>query len=100
MKPTRVSAVIELFIPGGFARDYEWTTRALGMRHFSVWNDTYVLSIFSGCWALMAFIRYSYFTHPNEPELGYPEGFQGTSIPVHGPTVAKLIENRLEGRAY
>jgi hypothetical protein len=45
MKPTRVSAVIELFYPGGFARDYEWTTRALGMRHFSVWNDTCVTSV-------------------------------------------------------
>ena len=40
MPPTRVSAVIEMFIPGGFAHDYEWTTRALGMRHFAVWNDT------------------------------------------------------------
>ncbi|KAF8891721.1 hypothetical protein BD779DRAFT_1670694 [Infundibulicybe gibba] len=79
MKPTRTSAVIEMFYPGGFAHDYEWTTRALGMRHFSVWNDTY-------------------FTHPNEPPLGYPEGFQGTSIPINGLAVAKLIEDRLEGR--
>lgn len=79
MQSSRLSAVIEIFYPGGFARDYEWTARALGMRHFSVWNDTY-------------------FTHPNEPPLGYPEGFQGTSIPVHGPAVAKLIEDRLDGR--
>ncbi|TFK44546.1 hypothetical protein BDQ12DRAFT_708463 [Crucibulum laeve] len=79
MKPSQVSAVIEIFYPGGFAHDYEWTTRALGMRHFTVWNDTY-------------------FTRPNEPSIGYPEGFQGTSIPVHGETVAQLIEDRLEGR--
>jgi hypothetical protein len=40
MKPTSISAVIEIFFPGGFARDYEWTARALGMKHFSVWNDS------------------------------------------------------------
>ncbi|KDR75372.1 hypothetical protein GALMADRAFT_268911 [Galerina marginata CBS 339.88] len=80
MKPNRYSSIIEIFYPRGFAHDYEWTTRALGMRHFSVWNDTY-------------------FTYPDEPPLpSYPEGFQGTSIPVHGATVAKLIEDRLEGR--
>lgn len=45
MQPSRISAVIEIFFPGGFSRDYEWTTRALGMRHFSVWNDTWVLFI-------------------------------------------------------
>ncbi|RDB25325.1 hypothetical protein Hypma_008050 [Hypsizygus marmoreus] len=78
MQPTRTSAVVEIFFPGGFSQDYEWTTRALGMRHFSVWNDTY-------------------FTHPNEPEVAYPDGFQGSSIPVHGPTVAKLIKDQLEG---
>ncbi|CAA7259230.1 unnamed protein product [Cyclocybe aegerita] len=40
MKPNRYSSVIEIFYPGGFARDYEWTSRSLGMRHYSVWNDT------------------------------------------------------------
>ena len=40
MKPTRVSAVVELFYPGGFAHDYQWTTRALGMGYYGVWNDT------------------------------------------------------------
>jgi capsular polysaccharide biosynthesis protein len=48
MPPTRVSAVIEIFIPGGFAHDYQWTTHALGMRHFAVWNDTSV-TLFIGC---------------------------------------------------
>ncbi|RDB23569.1 hypothetical protein Hypma_009271 [Hypsizygus marmoreus] len=77
MKPTRASAVIELFYPGGFAHDYHWTSRALGMDHYAVWND-------------------KYFTHPNEPNVDYPEGFQGNYIPVHGPTVAKLIEDHVE----
>ncbi|KAF4590484.1 hypothetical protein EYR38_009785 [Pleurotus pulmonarius] len=79
MPPSRLSTVIEIFYPGGFAHDYQWTTTALGMTHFSVWNDTY---------------------HSNfdKPGVHYPEGFQGTEIPVHGPTVAKLIEDRVEGR--
>jgi hypothetical protein len=40
MKPTKVSTVVEMFYPGGFAHDYQWTTRALGMSHYAVWNDT------------------------------------------------------------
>ena len=43
MPITPISTVIELFYPEGYAHDYEWTTRALGMKHFAVWNDTYVL---------------------------------------------------------
>ncbi|KAH7915202.1 hypothetical protein BJ138DRAFT_174726 [Hygrophoropsis aurantiaca] len=78
MPRTRISAVIEMFFPGGFAHDYEWTTRALGMRHFAVWNDTY-------------------YTEENTPHVSYPEGFQGTSIPVYGPAVADLIEKRVAG---
>lgn len=34
--------VIEIFIPRGFAYDYEWTTRAMRGKHFAIWNDTYV----------------------------------------------------------
>ncbi len=40
MPVTPISTVIELFYPEGFAHDYEWTTRALGKKHFAVWNDT------------------------------------------------------------
>ncbi len=47
MPPTRVSTVIEIFYPGGFAHDYHWTTRALGMSHVVVWNDTLVLIIYA-----------------------------------------------------
>jgi len=39
MPITPISTVIELFYPEGFAHDYEWTTRSLGMKHFAVWND-------------------------------------------------------------
>lgn len=79
MAPRPISTVIEIFYPGGFARDYQWTAESLGHKHFGVWNDTY-------------------FTSPELPSVDYPEGFQGTQIPVHGPTVAKLIADRVEGR--
>ncbi|KAI6033198.1 hypothetical protein F5J12DRAFT_799413 [Pisolithus orientalis] len=73
---TRFSAVIEIFYPSGFAYDYEWTARAVGIKHYGVWNDTY-------------------FTEENTPRVHYPEGFQGPSIPVYGPTIANLIEKRI-----
>ena len=43
MNPTPRSTVIEFFFPQGFAHDYEYTTRALGMMHFGVWDSRYVL---------------------------------------------------------
>ncbi|TEB19958.1 hypothetical protein FA13DRAFT_1757975 [Coprinellus micaceus] len=79
MKPTRVSSVIEIFCPPGFAHDYWWTTRSLGMRHWAMWNDT------SKTW-------------PEKPEVSYPECFQRDEIPIHGPAVAKLIEDRVDGK--
>ncbi|RDX47978.1 hypothetical protein OH76DRAFT_1353103 [Lentinus brumalis] len=78
MPVTPVSTVIEIFYPKGFAHDYHWTSMALGMRHFAIWNDTY-------------------YTHPNEPGVDYPEGFQGTEIPVYAPTVVQVIEERIAG---
>lgn len=39
MRPKPQSTVIEFFYPRGFAFDYEWTTRALGMKHYGVWGD-------------------------------------------------------------
>ncbi|WRT70692.1 uncharacterized protein IL334_007690 [Kwoniella shivajii] len=79
MPPTPRSAVIEMFFKGGFARDYQWTAHALGIRHFAVQHDVS-------------------FTAPNLPKVDYPEGFQGTSITVVGKVVADLIEDRLAGR--
>lgn len=40
MPLTPLATVIEMFYPGGFARDYQWTSTALGMRHYGVQNDT------------------------------------------------------------
>lgn len=57
------STVIEFFYPGGFAEDYEFTSRALGIRHYGVWDK-------------------ETFTAPNTPQVAYPEGFQGNEIPL------------------
>ncbi|KIK91684.1 hypothetical protein PAXRUDRAFT_617656 [Paxillus rubicundulus Ve08.2h10] len=75
MKPSPRATVIEFFYPGGFAHDYEYTTRALGMVHYGVWGD-------------------KTFTHPDTPPAAYPEGFQGNSIPVNGEVVARLCLER------
>lgn len=95
MPVTPVSTVIEIFYPKGFAHDYHWTSMALGMRHFAIWNDTCVPHTFQGDVIESRFDRY--YTHPNEPGVDYPEGFQGTEIPVYPPTVVKVIEERIAG---
>ncbi|KAG8216197.1 hypothetical protein J3R82DRAFT_8223 [Butyriboletus roseoflavus] len=77
MKPNPQSTVIEFFYPNGFARDYEYTARSLGMVHYGVWND-------------------KTFTNPEVPRVDYPEGFQGNSIPLNGEVVAKLCRERLQ----
>ncbi|KAH9855649.1 hypothetical protein C2E23DRAFT_866735 [Lenzites betulinus] len=76
MRPTPRSTVMEFFFPGGFAHDYEYTTRALGMVHYGFWGDRY-------------------FTRPDVPPVAYPEGFQGNEIPLDGALVAELCHERL-----
>ncbi|WWD17859.1 hypothetical protein CI109_102303 [Kwoniella shandongensis] len=70
------STVIEFFYPGGFAEDYEFTSRALGIKHYGVWDK-------------------EVFTAPDTPQVAYPEGFQGNEIPLNGKAVAELIVQRL-----
>lgn len=77
MKPSPRATVMEFFFPGGFAHDYEWTTRALGMVHYGFWGD-------------------KAFTRPNVPPVAYPEGFQGNEIPLDGALVAKIVVDRLD----
>ncbi|KAH7098300.1 hypothetical protein BKA62DRAFT_713673 [Auriculariales sp. MPI-PUGE-AT-0066] len=76
MKPSQRSTVMEFFYPDGFAFDYEWTTRVLGMTHYGFWNN-------------------ETFTSPGLPPMKYPEGFQGNDIPLDGKAVAKLCIERL-----
>lgn len=48
LKPTPRSTVIEFFYPEGFAHDYEYTTRALGMVHYGFWGSRLaILSLLS-----------------------------------------------------
>ncbi|WVQ70868.1 hypothetical protein IAR50_000393 [Cryptococcus sp. DSM 104548] len=70
------ATIIEFFYPGGFAEDYEFTSRALGMTHYGVWDD-------------------QTFTAPDTPQVAYPEGFQGNEIPLNGKVVADLLVQRL-----
>ncbi|KZT72152.1 hypothetical protein DAEQUDRAFT_809411 [Daedalea quercina L-15889] len=79
MPVTPISTVIEIFYPTGYANDYKWTAHALGMKHFAVWNDTY-------------------HTYPEQLLPSYPEGFQGTQIPVYAPVVTQIIQDRIAGR--
>lgn len=45
MKPTPRTTVMEFFYPGGFAHDYEYTTRALGMVHYGFWGNRYTVFV-------------------------------------------------------
>lgn len=63
------ATVIEFFFPGGFAEDYEFTSRALGIKHYGFWDD-------------------QTFTAPDTPQVAYPEGFQGNEIPLSMSTWA------------
>lgn len=77
MRPTARSTVIEFFFPEGFLDDYQYPSRALGIKHYGIWND-------------------KTFSYPDGPRHAYnPEGFQGVSIPVNGATVAELAHKRL-----
>lgn len=76
MKPGPRSTVMEFFFPQGYAHDYEFTTRGLGMVHYGFWNS-------------------SYFTSPTFPRRNYPIGFQGDAIPIDGEAVAKLCVGRI-----
>ena len=98
LAPSRYLTVVEIFFPGGFAYDYEWTARAMRGKHFAFWNDTYVFDLSYRPEAAVDIRFLRYHTYPDNPPVAYPEGFQGTSIPVHGPTVAKVIEDRLDGK--
>jgi len=81
MRPTPRTAVMEFFFPTGWAYDYEWTARALGIKHYGWHNDTFD-------------------QYPNIPGANhYPPGYQGTDMPIDGEAVAREIQKRLSGQA-
>jgi hypothetical protein len=80
MKPTPRSTVMEFFYPGGFAHDYEYTTRALGMVHFGFWGHRYV-SVF--CRVVLLFLtrRIATSLAPKCHQLPILRAFKGTTFP-------------------
>ncbi len=97
MRPTPRSTVIEFFYPQGWAFDYEYTTRALGMVHYGVWNDMYVSHLLERHMSPLTFPPHSTFTRPNVPERhNYIDGFQGNEIAIDGVVVADLVHQRLQ----
>ncbi|KAG8968935.1 hypothetical protein FRC03_005480 [Tulasnella sp. 419] len=76
MEPTPSATVMEFFIPGGFAADYQWTTEALGMKYYGFWGSTY-------------------FTSENPPPRAFPEGFHSSEIPLDSETVVSLCRKIL-----
>lgn len=70
------ATVMEFFADQGYAADYSFTSRALGIRHYGWWND-------------------ESFTYPNTPPVNYPDDFQGNDIRLDAKAVAHLIEQRL-----
>ncbi|THU97610.1 hypothetical protein K435DRAFT_965404 [Dendrothele bispora CBS 962.96] len=121
---TSISAVIEIFYPGGFAHDYHWTAKALGMAHFGVWGDKVEKvdrvervgdgdedrdggggedgdgegdEFGAGSDGEKGEKGYV-IKHGDEPNVAYPEGFQLNYIPVDGGLVAKLVEDRVDGK--
>ncbi|KAI3615660.1 hypothetical protein WG66_011909 [Moniliophthora roreri] len=82
MPPSPQSTVIEIMVPGGYVYDYEILARNMGHKHYAVWNDTYI----------------TYPKGETHKGIKYPPGFHGTyTIPVHGPTVADIVRQRLTG---
>ncbi|KAJ7644361.1 hypothetical protein FB45DRAFT_1053133 [Roridomyces roridus] len=76
MRPTPRTTVIEIFYPEGFAHDYEYTARSLGITHYGFWDS-------------------ASFTSPNTPVNYYPDEFQGDKIPIDAEAVGRLIYDRL-----
>ena len=36
--------------------------------------------------------------YADKPEVSYPDGFQGNSIPVYGSYIAQIIEDRVDDK--
>ncbi|KAJ3503527.1 hypothetical protein NLJ89_g8389 [Agrocybe chaxingu] len=81
MPATSRSTVIEIFFPQTYRHDYSMLSRNMEHAHYAVWNDT-TLTYPKGQW----------FKGIND---GRREDFHGNNIPVHGPTVARVIRERL-----
>ncbi|CAA7268596.1 unnamed protein product [Cyclocybe aegerita] len=81
MPPSPRSTVVEIHFPKTYNHDYVMLSRNMGHKHYAVWNDT-TLTFPEGQWF-------------KGVAGGRREDAHGNSIPVHGPTVAQLIRERL-----
>jgi hypothetical protein len=100
MNPSPRATVIEFFFPGGFAHDYEYTTRALGMIHYGFWGSEYVLTSTT---LYPPNLRSRSFTSPGIPLPAYPPGFQGMLSSYEGEFISSFAcrqrnSNRWRGR--
>ncbi|KAF8198546.1 hypothetical protein BJ912DRAFT_845371 [Pholiota molesta] len=75
------STVIEIFYPNSYLHDYEILSRNIGHKHYAIWNDT-ALTYPPGEW-------FKGVEHGNRTD------FNGFALPVHGPTVADIVRERL-----
>ncbi|KAF7357668.1 hypothetical protein MSAN_01363400 [Mycena sanguinolenta] len=107
MRPTPRTTVMEFFYPGGFAHDYEYTARALGISHYGFWgNESASLSLSDvadhhlGLSPVQTFpsmptpkgFKVSYITFSGPIEL---TAAAGSSIPIDAATVGRLVYDRL-----
>jgi len=81
MPPSPRSTVIEIIFPKAYLHDYEMLARNSGHKHYAVWNDT-TLTFPKGEWF-------------KGVHGGRGQDLHGSNIPVHGPTVAQVIRERL-----
>jgi hypothetical protein len=100
MSATPQTTVIEFFAPGGFAHDYEWTARTLGMQYYGIWGDRCVSPqrfLFTVHGQMLIGNRPGRsFDGEHTPEVAYPEDFHGNAIPLDGKLVARLCEKQLQ----
>ncbi|KAF9479481.1 hypothetical protein BDN70DRAFT_806989 [Pholiota conissans] len=75
------STVVEIFFPKSYLHDYEILARNIGHKHYAIWNDSSV-TYPPGKWF-------------KGVEQGDRTNFNGYAIPVHGPTVAEVVRDRL-----
>ncbi|EJT99474.1 hypothetical protein DACRYDRAFT_55663 [Dacryopinax primogenitus] len=80
MPPHPRSAILEMYRPPNFAKDYEWTAGVLGHAYYTIHNDTF-------------------WTPPKLADINYDDWNTDKvkSIPVYAPNVVEIIEQQLLG---
>ncbi len=95
MKRDPRATVIEIYLPGGFSPDYQAPAEVMGLQHYGIWNDRLATPRFVLTDIDAILLSYFRATGPDKPRGVQPKGFHGSRIPVDGPTVAALVEERI-----